>query len=526
MRPFAILGLFILLFASCTPVDEPNEGNEGDYVELTFKIATSSINSRGNVSENPYDTQNWTQAEKAVDGRIICNLSAYLYDKTTKAIYKASDDCISISPQANTATVTFDQRLNLKPGDYTLMVVANNSDPKINDITCGVTSWKDSSYEELMNNIIAISSDNVSPKNTIQPLSLMKDITLDKGNNYITGELKRTYSRVRITIKNNSTELPLKVKDLSLSNNFTQTQAYVFDDNSNRKYFGSLGAPLTTSQHALQPFTPNSDDGSLSIDCQSSSVVFDGYILESQLSGNNVYQYTPNIAYESEAEPVSRASDDEAPWIEVRDPANIVDGEYLICDYASYVYITTLNKTLEAGTVYGTYFYKNADVDDAHVWLISKTSDGKYYIKNKATGQYMQDPTTSYVGLNADNPFAFTISSHSHPSYSTYLEIKGSSLFLYPSYFYVYGYSSYSSSTRIVLYRRASQTPPSTSISFNEPITLKIIDPNTNQASDTKEIKRNAFIDIYVTVNYNTSTGEISYIVNDWNQGGGDILFD
>ena len=524
MKPIYILGLLTLLLASCNHFDEPQSSHEEDCVELMFKVSTSAINSRGNVSDYPNNPSQWSQAEKAIDGRYLYNLSVYLVDENKQIV--ASQKNITISDQATYAIVTFDKSYNLKKGNYTLMAVANNINHTIESTTyqSGATNWKDNSYTELINNTIATTADNVSAKNVIQPLSLMKDITLQYGKNQVTGELSRTISRLRIVVENNSSILPLQINNLTFSDNFTQKQAYVFDDGTNRKYFGNTGAPVATSSYALHPFTTNTDENTLSINPYSSTVVYDGYMLESQVSDNDTYQYTLDLAYKSEA--VSQVSDEDGPWIEVRNPADIADGEYLICDYASYIYITTLNKTTEAGTTYGTYFYKNAEVDDAHVWVISKTSDGKYYIKNKATGQYMQDPTTSYVGLNANNPFAFTISSHSHSSYTNYLEIKGSSLFLYPTYFYLYGSSSYSSSSRIILYRRASQTPPATSITFNEPITLTTIDHDTHQAKVTKVIRRNDFIDIHVTVSYNTVAGNIDFEVRDWTEVNGDVEFD
>ena len=349
---------------------------------------------------------------------------------------------------------------------------------------------------------------------------------------------------MRITIKNNSTELPLKVKEFNFSNNFTQTQAYVFDDDSDRKYFGSLGAPLTTSQHALQPFTPNSNDGSLSIDCQSSSVVFDGYILESQLSGNNVYQYTPNLLYDGvvvDPEEPEEPEEPEGPkyivnWDSPITNSNLItEGLYLI-SYKSADYYATIDEA--TNNLISTQLSKSETyVDPKYVWNFTPTSDGYFYIQNAHSEAYIQKPVNGVVMTQGPEKVAFDKLGTS----SVILKLPDVRLCMsfyldyYSQQYLVRGYNNTSNSASylrlypvsIVTNSRANtKAVQSSTISFNEPITLKIIDPNTNQASDTKEIKRNAFIDIYVTVNYNTSTGEISYIVNDWNQGGGDILFD
>ena len=49
-----------------------------ECAELTFRISTESVGSRGNVTDYPSNPGSWSQAERAVDGRYLYNLSVYL----------------------------------------------------------------------------------------------------------------------------------------------------------------------------------------------------------------------------------------------------------------------------------------------------------------------------------------------------------------------------------------------------------------------------------------------------------------
>ena len=544
MRPIAILGLLMLLFASC---DRQEEVNNGEYAELTFKIATSSINSRGNVSDNPYNTSQWTDAEKLIDGRSIYTLSVYLVDSDQQiADYK-----ILPLTNATEAIVTFD---DIKKGDYTLYAVANNSAQSIGNKTYNsglLESWKDSNLNALINNKIGISSDKVSAKDVIQPLSLVKNVTLHAGKNYETGELKRTYARLRIVVENNSTVLPLQIKSLTFNENFTQTQAYVFDDGTDRKYFGTLGAPISTSSLALHPFTPNTDNGILEIEPYNSAVVFDGYILESKLTGDDVYQYTLDLLYdgvvvdpEEPEEPEEPEGPTEKSWVTMTSLNDITEGEYSLRFYYynnDIVPFITVNPSNNTAVMENTDVIASTDVADKYLWEFILAGNGAYYIRNKATGLYMQDPPPSGTALSlASTPAEYTIATIDSNGTTYFLLRRNSRQLYFYSYSIVSGYTAqwnysnnYISMFRLDNVSRArSNSRASTkavqggTITFNDPITLKTIDPVTQQASTTKEIKRNDFIDVHVTVSFNSVAGEIEYVVKDWTTVNGDVEFD
>ena len=124
MRPIAIIGLLLLLLTGCEQYIEQSE-----CAELTFNIVTSSLGTRGNVSDYPNIPSEWTQEERAVDGRYMYALSVYILNNNNQIV--ASQEDITLSAETTETVVTFDKSYNLKRGVYTVMAVANHTDHTI-----------------------------------------------------------------------------------------------------------------------------------------------------------------------------------------------------------------------------------------------------------------------------------------------------------------------------------------------------------------------------------------------------------
>ena len=526
MRKIALIGLLLLLLL----VGCEHNVNHGDYAELTFRFTTSSIASRGNVSDYPNDPSKWTQAERIVDGRYIYILSVYIIDKNKQIV--ATKENICVDAEATETIVTFDKSYNLKRGIYTVMAVANHVDYTIDGATylSGlINTWQSTDYQSLMNNKIALNSeDNLSSKNIVQPLSMMKTIDLHAGNNMVEGELVRTFARMRIEVKNNSGTLPLNIKSLIFNDNFTQQQAYVFDDGSDRKYFGTKGAPVSTSTHALLPFANDSSSDAKIIEARTSAIVFDGYLLESRLNDGEFYKYTLDLGYES----TITAYDFKPDWNNVINSVNsmnVGDESYFL------LYNTYTKRFFSAGTdkVTVAELDKNSPtVATDHVWKLVPTGvENQYYILNIEKGLYMQNPNSSNVAISS-TPVAFTFANKQSGN-NAYITIAGTGnrpYYLYVNNLYnVLGYFSNSNSGAYFTLYKVNKNLTSvggSAISYNTPIILKTIDPITQQSSPTIAIKRNDFINVLITVSYNAIAGKFEFFVEDWNQGGGSVEFD
>lgn len=531
ITPYILLSIILTLFASCV---QQADVEQGDVAELSFKLLTvGDDESRGNVTDYPSSPVQWSQAERAVDGRYMYTVSVYIIDNNKRIV--ASQENIQVPDQAEEVVVTFDKSYNLKRGIYTIMAVANNASHTINGTTyaSGLTkAWSAIDYNALMNNkIMGNTTHNVSPKDMVQPLSMMKEVELHAGKNAIDGELVRTFARLRIEVKNNSGLADLKVNSLSFSNNFTQTQAYVFDDGTDRKYFDPKGAPFATSSYAIQPFALDAGSNAKSIAARSSGVVFDSYLLESKISANENYTYTLGLKYENVSGQTLSFKPNWSSYIGQTSGLSVGAESYFL------IY-NTINNTkyyLTAGSSSITIaqLQNNETVSTSHVWQFISAGNNQYYIKNVETGLYMQSPGNSSISLGT-SPVAFTFETK-ESGYSWYrlyyIAIKSNNRYVNveTNGNVTSAGSSNGNTTYFRMYsvnKESTSTGEGNTITYNSPIILTTIDPVTQQSSPTKAIKRNDFINVLVTVSYNPYSGKFEFFVEGWNEGNGSVEFE
>ena len=225
---------------------------------------------------------------------------------------------------------------SLQRGTYKLLAVANycsvNNDRKFDGLPSGVASYKGlgngtfdtyvdgiisdfkdnqnsgtekafasyADYYNLVNYVLTSSSKFICPKMP-QPLTLAKEIELSPGMNTVSGELLRTFSRIRLSVENMS-NVDLTVRSLSFSDNTTKDQTYLFSlpESPDRIYgIGTAGAPVATSSDAIVPFTNETKINKFSAG-DNIQTVFDAYILESRDLSND-YTYTLDLEYVGEA---------------------------------------------------------------------------------------------------------------------------------------------------------------------------------------------------------------------------------
>lgn len=92
-------------------------------------------------------------------------------------------------------------------------------------------------YSNLVNYVLKSSSSSFICPAMPQPLTLAKEIELSPGTNNVSGELLRTFSRIRLTVENMS-NVDLTLHSLSFSSNTTKDQTYLFSlpENPDRVY--------------------------------------------------------------------------------------------------------------------------------------------------------------------------------------------------------------------------------------------------------------------------------------------------
>ena len=259
------------------------------------------------VSSDPNDPSGWSQWERAVDGRYLYRVTAFVLQGKRLVAHKD----LELEGESHSAVLDFGT--NFTHGSYTLMVVANYSEHKAYDGTGSLRTYVGmqdftQTVENLLNggsvdnftDIYSASFMNYKVRSTggvcnlePQPLTLVKAVELHPGLNEVEGELTRTYSRIRIAVDNNS-DSQLKISSMSFCNTFTQSSAYLFPGNG---YLNEKSAITVSSANALTPFTGSSSSPK-TIPSKELDVVFDAYILESQVNpAGQAYSYTLKLGY-------------------------------------------------------------------------------------------------------------------------------------------------------------------------------------------------------------------------------------
>ena len=485
-----IIGLLLVWLVSCQQHEMVSSLEEP--VELTFELDLADAGSRG-----------------LADGDQLNLVSVYIVDANKEIV--ASQENIPVSEGATEVTVTFGKSYNLTRGMYTLMAVANHGT---------LSSFSSTDYNALMNNQVHATegTGNISSKNVVQPLSLMKEIELHAGSNSVEGELVRTFARFRIEVKNNSGSMPLRVNGLNFSNNFTQQKAYVFDDGTDRKYSFGTGAPASASEHALQPFTKDAGKNYKEIPALGSAVLFDSYLLESNAASGSKYTYTMDLTYPG-VSTLTTTFKQEGNAITKVNNLGVGEESYFLIYHPNSKYYLNAD-----GSNVGISALSDSDMQSlgTHcVWQLIKYENG-YYIKNVETGTYIQ--AAGYyqtISLGTD-PVKYTLEEKSNNltlKNGNYIRINNGK---------IEGYTNNTqNNTRFQFYKVVKTTTGSfeEDLTFNDPIPLTIIDPVTQQSSLTKSIKRNDYINVLVTVSYNPVAGQFDFWVQDWDEGGGNVEF-
>ena len=402
---------------------------------------------------------------------------------------------------------------------------------------------ENTSYADFFDFPVIANDDYLCDKNAPQPLSLVQNIALNPGDNHVSGELKRTYSRVRIEVMNNSGTNPLKIKDFSFSENFAQKQTYLFvhPDNADRQFTSgfSKAAPKVASLTAI---TPYSDEASVAIGTR--QVLFDGYILESQAGAYANYTYSLDLWYEGEnyikeEYVVSDESYSDISSLKSFFSAN-PDDYFLIknmrreSQYGQNRYIYVENDQLLQGNS-----YMNAELINRNaLWQLEAFDAGKnqYYIYNVGATSYVgaapgsgskfptiiqnkvyftfSDNTGSWGGIQMS---ASSVADGVGDSYSYMNDNNGSFICSY------LGNDGGNGFKFIPVSLDNTEVPAR----YEGEVVLETIDPVTAYVSPVSSIQRNDFIDVLITMTYNKNNekGHFLFEVIPWKTGGGEIEF-
>lgn len=380
-------------------------------------------------------------------------------------------------------------------------------------------------YSSLVNYVLTSSSSFICPAMP-QPLTLVKEIELSPGMNTVSGELLRTFSRIRLTVENLS-NVDLTVSSLSFSKNTTKDKTYLFSlpETPDRVYevgTATADAPVVSSSDAIVPFT-----GLTVIDDLASGnntkTLFDAYILESRDLSNN-YTYTLDLEYKGEASIPQYEKTSKV----ISTVADLTDGGFYLFQNQNAEKRFLIADTPELQTIDVELADLPTPLDESMVMKLIAVNSDQYYIQTQYGG------TTYYLGtpeLDTNIPMIpdqssatvftagtanrnLTFKSNSGSGY--YINVYGGQQYL------VGGWGKNDGGSQFKLYevKQVMKAPK-----YSDPIVLSTIDPVTSVVSPVNTIKRNDFINVLVSVSYNKDLGDFEFEVKPWNEVSGNIEF-
>lgn len=493
---------------------------ESATLKLTLGATHMNVATRG-ISDDPDMKGTWTDDEKLKDGRILKELALLLLDGNTLVGTQNFS-------YADNATVTQDATFKgLVAGkSYRLIAIANYSGLQDFPAITGLSVNTDISTT--LNSLYAYTLDAgddfvVTPQK--QPLTLVQDITMPaSGGTYeVSGELVRTFARLRIEVANKSDIHDLTINGLSFNTIFAQKQAYLLTDpdNPDRNFSGiTTGMPTLNSTDALTVYTTKKK-----IAAKSSDVLFDGYILESR--NDEGYKYTLNVEYKgaSYTTTTQTIKSTGTCYTETSQLREYYDTNtmFLIKNTRrdNYIMVNESREVYQQGVDLNTNL-----LNDQHLlWKLERYSDSNkdfYYLYNVGKQVYIGDPPgTQKAFPTAGKNTYFRFTDYSNSTYGgIQMDAYGAGGYNYMNDYsgdFICSYSENDAGNGFHFYPVTEVTTTETHDAlYNSDITLRTIDAVSGVASKATQISRNDFINVLVNVAYNENTGTMEFYVEDW----------
>lgn len=504
------LELLMCLLLLCACNNDCDTAGDSDC-SLHFNIRSCEIELVTRGVEDLDDDGTVSEEESFIDGQKMYRLAVFLLEGNkvvASTILENGDERFSNSNKE--AVVSF---YNLDYSKtYKLYAVANYGN--YGTLTGNLSDVNEGNITGGLN--VNASDENICAHNTPYPLTLTKDISLMPGANSVSGELKRTYARLRINVRNQSTINDLYITKLNFPTKFTQRSVDIFTEGGTANV-----SPTVTSEEAITPFIQNTAIPKVDSEGHvSEKTIFDTYLLES--TGGD-YSYTLGLKYQGEEteEKYTVAS------AGLTNANNIEDGAMYIIRNTNGTYLYDNGNNVGAGSSYLT----NGELNHNYVWRFKKTTNNRYTIESMGgSGRFMQsskvDGTKIPLTTNAGSSDYFTAATS-----GTYIRFQctsnNSRYYLSVNNSTACGHNGYSNQQRrnFHLYKVTKENEVA-NVSHEETIPIKIIDKNTGVASQLSHIGRNDFIEILVSVTYNEKTGNVEFEVSDWEKVNGEVTFD
>lgn len=509
--------LTLLLCIACQQDDIlPDVSHRGTSLTITFRAPSHSTRGIQDLD----DDGNVTEAELMRDGQKMYRVSVYLVSGGVVERHQQLEYA-QLNDDKTEATVTFDQLDYTKA--YQLYAVANHGNYTATGVPLtGYLSDLPDNQSPQSVTLSTGSTNYICDKAKVYPLTLQKEIHLNPGANTVSGELVRTFARVRINVRNQSTSNDLQLTSLSFPA-MAQASTNIFAPAASTNY-----APVPTSAYAITPFEADMNLAKVTDGNVTEETIFDAYILEGT---GGTYSFDLGLRYVDQVASEGYTTNEDQ--ITTR---NVLEDKGMYILYHSggyddgYVYANG-----QVNCKWGDN-YKDSEgkIDPNYVWRFEKVAGHKYALASMgSSGYYIKSAgiSSGHIPLTNDNAMLnhhFTVEEKNNK-----LAFKTLSSSLYgnnPYYLYNYGNNTVYAHTNIgtyILYKVTYQGGSSSTVKAESipTIPINIIDNRTGVATPLTSIKRNDFIEITVNASFNEQQGVIGFNTTNWQEGGGDVTF-
>ena len=254
----------VLLTCGCgreLPFDDPQKGNGKESICISLNTS--------NIAE--------TKAGTAKDGDVMNNIYIWIADGSDKIVYSgsyangSSEGCsFELAGDGKTATAVF---TNVERGEYTLYVIANLP-ASLSGLTSKTTAdndFKNAVLPDLVANKPPFTEDDG------MPLSMRQSIHVGPGMNIVETQLVRVCGRIRVTVRNMTTDKNIFIQSFQLTDKNPST-GYIFhkDDHGTPDgiAFGAFEKYELTGTQTTRYIAPGGED-----------TYIDQYLYETGLTG-------------------------------------------------------------------------------------------------------------------------------------------------------------------------------------------------------------------------------------------------
>lgn len=506
----------VLLTCGCgreLPFEDPQKGNGKESICISLNTS------------NEEDTK----AGTAKDGDVMNNIYIWIADGSDKIVYSGSyvggiaEGCsFELAGEGKTATAVF---TNVERGEYTLYVIANLP-ASLSELTSKTTA-----DNEFKNSVLPDLVANEPPFTDADgmPLSMRQSIHVGPGMNIVETHLVRVCGRIRVTVRNMTTDKNIFIQSFQLTDKNPST-GYIFhkDDHGTPAgiTFGAFDSYELTGSQATRYIAPGGEDtyidqylyetGLTGMGKLGFEIV--GGIYEDDVTEANLTEVVVSTTY-SEGSIITTGHDTETQYLIVNG-----GGLYYLYEDGTTPKLKYMSDATKSGLISSG---KNDGVNiNKYLWTFTSTgntsglrnvSDGRYIAIDKNGVTLSADSKTFNVDVNATSGFRFSSGGYYMYSNNGTLSVRNNNTSQSNRYWKLIPITIETQTQRQLKDALKNFSKTNDSITYIDqyglPVTLE-------------HICRNDDVNVVINVFYSPESGVLYFRVEDWTDVYNNTTFD